>query len=258
MYSTIKYNVDDKVAIITLNRPNAYNAFNKEMSVELLDAFKKSKKDTNVRVIVFTGEGKAFCSGQDLKDVSGDDFSFETVVKKRYNPIIKCMYSLGKPIICRVNGVAAGAGCSFALASDIIVMSEKASLIEVFINIGLILDSGSSYFLPRILGAKKAFELATMGTKVSAQEALSLGLANKIAAHEDLDKAVEHYTNYYKDAPTKSIGLIKKLLQDSGTARLNEMLDIEAQYQEIAGSSEDYKEGVNAFLEKRKPVFKGC
>ena len=258
MYETIKYTIEDGIATISLNRPESYNAFNKLMSEELLSAFSDAKESKGVRVILFTGEGKAFCSGQDLKDVSGDDFSFEAVVKERYNPIIKCMYSLGKPIVCRLNGVAAGAGCSFALASDIIVMSEKASLIEVFINIGLVLDSGSSYFLPRILGSNKAFELATMGTKVNAQQALSLGLANKIATPEELDKAVEYYTDYYKKAPTKSIGLIKKLLQDSGSARLNEMLNKEAQYQEIAGSSEDYKEGVNAFLEKRTPVFKGC
>lgn len=256
MYETIDYSVLDKVATIALNRPEAYNAFNKKMSVELKSAFKKAKKDDNVRVIVFTGEGKAFCSGQDLKDVSGD-FSFEQVVRERYNPIIQYMRTLPKPIICKLNGVAAGAGCSFALASDIIVMSDKASLIEVFINIGLVLDSGSSYFLPRLVGSSKAFELATTGQKVKSEEAHRLGLVNKICSHDMLDNAVKEYTDYYKSAPTKAIGLIKNLLNKSSNSSLKDILSLEAEYQELAGRSKDYKEGVNAFLEKREAKFIG-
>jgi 2-(1,2-epoxy-1,2-dihydrophenyl)acetyl-CoA isomerase len=167
------------------------------------------------------------------------------------------MRELPKPIIGRLNGVAAGAGCSLILACDLIVASEESSLIEVFINIGLVPDSGSSYFLPRLIGMAKAFELCTMGSKVSAAEALQLGLVNKVVSASDLNTAVKSYTDYYAGAPTRAIGIIKKMLNRSTTSTLDEMLDYEAYCQEIAGRTEDYKEGVTAFLEKRKPKFKG-
>ena len=176
---------------------------------------------------------------------------------KRYNPIISAMRSLPKPIICRLNGVAAGAGCSLALACDMIIASEVATLIEVFINIGLVPDSGSSYFLPRLVGKAKAFELCSMGSKVSAADALQLGLVNRVVPAQQLDSVVKEYTDYFSTAPTKSIGLIKRMLEKSDTATLDEMLEYEAYCQEIAGTSKDYKEGVTAFLEKRKPDFKG-
>jgi 2-(1,2-epoxy-1,2-dihydrophenyl)acetyl-CoA isomerase len=153
--------------------------------------------------------------------------------------------------------VAAGAGCSLALACDMIVASEEATLIEVFINIGLVPDSGSSYFLPRLVGMSKAFELCSMGSKVKATEAMQMGLVNKVVPSAQLDEAVKEYTSYFASAPTKAIGLIKRMLNKSATSTLDEMLEYEAYCQEIAGSSEDYKEGVAAFLEKRKPVFKG-
>ena len=257
MFETIKYTLDDRVATLSLNRPENYNAFNKQMREEFLLAIKKAKNDENVRVIVITGEGKAFCSGQDLKEVEGDDFHFEQVVKEQYNPIIKRLHTTQKPIICRLNGVAAGAGCSIALACDLIVMSEKASLIEVFVNIGLVLDTGSSYFLPRLVGSAKAFELASMGSKVGAEEALKLNMVNKISAHDDLDGAVKQYTDYYKNAPTKAIGLIKGMLKVSLNSNLKQMLDEESRCQEIAANSEDYAEGLDAFLKKRPAKFKG-
>ena len=167
------------------------------------------------------------------------------------------MRSLPKPIICRLNGVAAGAGCSIALACDMIIASDDASLIEVFVNIGLVPDSGSSFFLPRLVGMAKAFELCSMGSKVKAQEALSLGLINRSVAADQLDPVIKEYTDYFSTAPTRSIGLIKKMLHKSTHATLDEMLDYEAYCQEIAGASLDYKEGVAAFLEKRKPKFSG-
>ncbi|WP_017733327.1 enoyl-CoA hydratase/isomerase family protein [Nafulsella turpanensis] len=258
MYQFLKYEKEGGVATITLNRPEVYNAFNNELSFELQDAFKAVKKDDEVRVVVLTGEGKAFCSGQDLKASQADpNRSFAESVRKRYNPLIKAMRELPKPIIARVNGVAAGAGCSLVLACDIAVAAEEAKLIEVFVNIGLVPDSGSSYFLPRLVGSAKAFELCTMGSKVSAQEALELGMVNKVVPLTQLDEAVKGFTDYYASAPTKAIGLIKKMLNKSQHANLEEMLEYEAYNQEIAGSTVDHKEGVQAFLEKRKPVYQG-
>ena len=257
-FKFLKFETGDGVARITLNRPEVYNALNDGLTFEMQDTLKLISKDAAIRAVELTGEGKAFCSGQDLKAAAGQEqHSFYDSLHNRYNPIIRAMRNLPKPIVCRLNGIAAGAGCSIALACDIIVASEEAVLIEVFINIGLVPDSGSSYFLPRLVGMAKAFELCTMGTKIKAQEALELGLINKVVPAGELDKAVKSYTDYFANAPTRSIGLIKKMLNKSTTSTLDEMLDYEAWCQQIAGSSEDYKEGVASFLEKRKPVFKG-
>jgi len=258
MYEFLKYELNDGVATITLNRPDVYNALNNEITYEMQAALKECKKDDEVRVVVLTGEGKAFCSGQDLKASSKEpNRSFSDSIHKRYNPIIQAIRTMPKPVICRLNGVAAGAGCSFALACDLVVAAESAKLIEVFVNIGLVLDSGSSYFLPRLVGSAKAFELATMGTRVSGKEAEAMGLVNKCVPDEELDNAVKSYTDYYAKAPTKAIGLMKKMLNKSQNSTLSEMLEYEAHMQDITGSSHDYTEGVQAFLEKRKPNFLG-
>jgi 2-(1,2-epoxy-1,2-dihydrophenyl)acetyl-CoA isomerase len=257
-FQFLLYSTEQGVCTVVLNRPDVYNALNDEITYELQDALKAAAKDEAVRVVVITGAGKAFCSGQDLKAAASQEKrSFLDSLHKRYNPIIRAMRHLPKPIICKLNGVAAGAGCSLALACDLIVAAEEATLIEVFINIGLVPDSGSSYFLPRLTGMAKAFELCSMGSRVKASEALSLGLVNKVVPAAQLDEGVKVYTDYFAQAPTKAIGLIKKMLQKSATATLDEMLDYEAYCQEIAGSSHDYKEGVQAFLEKRKAVFMG-
>lgn len=257
-FKFLKYQVLEGVATISLNRPEVYNALNDAITYELQDAFKAVAKDELVRVVILTGEGKAFCSGQDLKDSSQQGKrSFLDSLHKRYNPIIVAMRNLPKPIICRLNGVAAGAGCSLALACDLIVAAEEATLIEVFINIGLVPDSGSAYFLPRLVGMAKAFELCSMGNKVNAQEALGLGLVNKVVPMAELDLAVKLYTDYYAKAPTKAIGLIKKMLNKSTTSTLEQMLEYEAYSQEIAGATQDHKEGVQAFIEKRKSNFAG-
>jgi len=258
MYEFLEYSLDKGVATITLNRPEVYNALNDEITYELQDAFKKVAKDESVRVVVFTGAGKAFCAGQDLKAATGEEKrSFSESLGKRYNPLIRLMRGLKKPIVGRINGVAAGAGCSLALACDIIVMADEAYLVEVFINIGLVLDSGSSYFLPRLVGSTKAFELSTLGSKIGGQDALKYGIANRSVPLDNLDAAVNEFTAYYATAPTKSIGLIKQMLNKSGNANLDEMLQYEAYCQDIAGSSADYKEGVDAFMEKRKSKFEG-
>ena len=258
MYKTILLEKANGVGTITLNRPDVYNAINDEISFELQAALKDVTKDPEVRVVVFTAAGeKAFCSGQDLKADRGEEIDFQKSLKQRYNPIVKLMRNMPKPIICRLNGVAAGAGCSFALASDIIVAADHSSLIEVFVNIGLVLDSGSSYFLPRLVGTQKAFELATTGRKVKAQEALELGMVSKVVPLAELDAAVKEYTDFYATAPTKAIGLMKKMLNKSGNANLEEMLEYEMYAQTIAGASKDYTEGVTAFKEKRRPMFVG-
>ena len=258
MYQFLKYTSSQGIGTITLNRPDVYNALNDEITYELQDVLKAISIDDAVRVVVLTGEGKAFCSGQDLKAApAGQKRSFMDSLHKRYNPIIRAMRELPKPIIGRLNGVAAGAGCSLVLACDMIIASEEASLIEVFINIGLVPDSGSSYFLPRLVGMAKAFELCALGSKIKAKEAAELGLINRAVPADQLDQVVEALAMQFANAPTKAIGLIKKMLNKSATSTLNEMLDYEAYCQEIAGQTSDYKEGVSAFLEKRKPDFKG-
>lgn len=257
MYQTILYTAQDGVTSITLNRPDKYNAFNNQMGQEFLDALNRVKEDEKCRVVVLSGQGKSFCSGQDLSEVDKSDIKLSEILHKRYNPIIRAMRDLNVPIIGKINGVAAGAGCSLALACDFLVASEKASFIEVFINIGLVLDSGSTYFLPRIVGSVRAFELATMGNKVTAEQALEWGLVNRVASPEELDEKVNNIVAYYKNAPTKAIALMKKMLQQSGNLPLNEVLEIEAKAQETAGLSYDYKEGVAAFKEKRRPNFRG-
>ena len=256
-FQFLKYEAKDGVATITLNRPDVYNALNDAITYELQDALKAVAKDDQVRVVVLTGEGKAFCSGQDLKTAAKENRSFLDSLTKRFNPIIRAMRSLQKPIICKLNGVAAGAGCSLALACDLIVASEEATLIEIFVNIGLVPDSGSSYFLPRLVGMAKAFELCSMGSRVKAKEAFELGLVNKVVPADQLNAATKEYTDYFAQAPTKAIGLIKKMLNKSVTSSLDDMLEYEAYCQEIAGSSYDHKEGVTAFLEKRKAKFLG-
>lgn len=256
-YETILFDVQNSIATLTLNRPDVFNAFNELQSADVIDAIKKCEKDTSVRVLIITGAGKAFCSGQDLKSIAGTKRSLSESIYKRYNPMIKLIRNIPIPVICKLNGVAAGAGCSLALASDFIIASENASLIEVFINVGLVLDSGSSYFLPRLVGSARAFEMSTMGTKVFAQQAFEWGMVNKVVKHEELDSETMKIAEYFSGAPTKAIGMIKKMLNKSFHSDLETMLEYEAYCQEIAGRTEDYKEGVNAFVEKRKPVFKG-
>ncbi|WP_114777340.1 enoyl-CoA hydratase-related protein [Botryobacter ruber] len=257
-YECLLYEVKEGVASITLNRPEVFNAFNDQQSYDLQDALKQVARDEGVRVVVLTGAGKAFCSGQDLKAIAqAGKRDLSESLEKRYNPIIRAMRNLPKPVICKLNGVAAGAGCSLALACDMIIASAEASMVEVFVQVGLVPDSGSSFFLPRLVGSLKAFELSTLGSKVKADEALQLGLVNKVVAPAALDAEVNKLAAYYAAAPTKAIALTKKLLNRSFSSTLDEMLEYEAQCQKIAGNTNDHKEGVAAFIEKRKPDFHG-
>lgn len=258
MFEHLLYQVQDGVCTITLNRPEVYNALNTKLTFELQDAFKQVAKDEAVRVVVLTGSGAAFCSGADLKEFATKGIpSYSAEVRKRYNPIILAMRNMAKPIIGRINGVAAGAGCSLALACDILVAAEETYFSEAFVGIGLVMDSGSGYFLPRLVGTAKAFELATLGTKIPAKEALALGMVNKTAPLAQLDETVNQYVGQYANAPTKAIGLMKRMLNKSFQSSLEEMLEWEALYQDVAGTSHDHREGITAFMEKRKPKFEG-
>jgi len=256
-FNTITYTTDQGITNITLNRPDRYNAFNEEMRSELLAAMEAAEADKGCRVIVLSGSGKAFSSGQDLKDIEGKKINFSDFLKKGYNPVIRSMRNMPKPIICKLNGVAAGAGCSLALACDYIIAHDQASLVEVFVGIGLVLDSGSSYFLPRLVGSARAFELATMGSKVSATKAAEWGMINAVVSVEELEEETNKVAQYYANAPTLAVGMMKKMLNDSMSSSLEEVLEYEAHYQQLAGDSADYTEGVAAFIEKRKPKFTG-
>jgi len=242
---------------ITLNRPDVLNALNTEMLMELRKGFQQAEAD-EIRCVVLTGNGKGFCSGQDLKDFETEKKSFKQALEEKYNPLIRQICNLPKPVICGLNGVAAGAGLSLALACDFRIALESASLIEVFINVGLVPDSGSSFFLPRIVGLAKAFQMCTLAERISARQAKSLGLVNIVVSDKEVLKAaLAKYARTFANAPTMSIGMIKKLLQESFSKSLDEVLNQETQMQNMAGHSEDYREGVSAFLQKRKPTFKG-
>jgi 2-(1,2-epoxy-1,2-dihydrophenyl)acetyl-CoA isomerase len=259
MYNTITYEVSDRLATITLNRPEVFNALSADLLAETRQAVEAATNDKSVRVIVLTGSGdRAFCSGADLKEgIMLGQTSLAERLRTLYNPLIRAMRHAEKPIVCRLNGIAAGAGMSLALACDIIIAQNDAYMTELFVGIGLLPDAGSMFFLPRIVGTQKAFELCSTGRKVYMEEALQLGLVNKAVKYSELDGAVGELVEFYKNAPTKSIGFMKKVLNHSFDGTLDEILDLEAYHQDILGKTHDFPEGVMAFLQKRKPNFKG-
>ncbi|WP_019121598.1 enoyl-CoA hydratase-related protein [Brevibacillus massiliensis] len=257
MYETILYEVSEGVAVVTMNRPEKFNAFTERMNKEITDALKQAQKDPEVRCILFTGAGRAFNAGQDLGDVQGGNVDFGGFLRNRYNPMILQFQKTEKPIVAAVNGVAAGAGMSVALACDIRLASDKASFVNAFVNIGLMPDSGGCYFLPRIVGIGKALELAMTGEKVSAEEALRIGLVNQVYPADRFHDEALAYARKLAALPTLAIGLIKRTMYKGLEMGLEATLEYEAYAQEAAGSTEDHKEGVTAFMEKRAPRFKG-
>ncbi len=257
-YSTIIYAVSNNILTVTLNRPEVFNSANEVMKKEMLDAFKRAEKDDEVRCIVLRGAGdKAFCAGQDLKEYQESNSSMKEMLEKGYNPIIRQMRTIEKPVIAMINGVAAGAGFSFALACDMRIMSDKAKLIQAFVRIGLVADSGSHWFLPRLVGTAKAFEYAATGKDISAEEAREVGLVNQVAPHEELERITYEQAALFARGATKAIGIIKRTLNKSMTMTFDELLSYEAMMQEVAAQSSDHKEGVAAFLGKRPPKFEG-
>ncbi|MCP3905208.1 MAG: 2-(1,2-epoxy-1,2-dihydrophenyl)acetyl-CoA isomerase [Planctomycetes bacterium] len=262
-YDTLTVDTTDHVATITLDRPDVFNAFSDQLTTDLAGALKQAQRDRDVRVVVITGAGKAFSSGQDLGElkeryVPGYVPELSRDIRKRYNPIIKQVCGMPKPVIAAVNGVAAGAGCSLALACDLRIASEHATFIEVFVNVGLIPDSGSSYFLPRLVGHARAMELCCTGRKVKAEEAERLGLVNKVVPAGELMDETMKLASSLAAMPAKAIALTKRLFNQSLGNDLDGQLEAEAYAQETAGLTADHMEGVTAFLEKRKPEFKGA
>lgn len=256
--SYILSELNDKVMVITLNRADKFNSFNREMAFELHAALDKAEADENVRAIVLTGNGKAFCAGQDLAEaIDPNGPGIAKIVDEHYNPIILRIRNIEKPIIAMVNGVAAGAGANIALACDIVTAASSASFIQAFSKIGLIPDSAGTFFLPRLIGFQMASALMITGDKVSATDALSLGMIYKVYANETALTDALAFANTIANMPTKGIGLTKKLLNESLFNNLEKQLQAEGREQVIAASTYDYNEGVKAFLEKRNPEFKG-
>jgi len=257
--NSIELKIENNIAYITLNRPEVFNSFNREMALRLQNVFDDCETNDEIRAIVLTGNGKAFCAGQDLKEVTSPELNpgFKKILEEHYNPIISRIRTIEKPIIAAVNGVAAGAGANIALACDVVVASEQTSFIQAFSLIGLIPDSGGTFFLPRLIGFQKASALMMLGDKISAEEAEKMGMIYKCVPKEDFESTVQQLAIKLANMPTRALALIKKSLNQSMTNDLESQLALESKYQIEAARTEDYAEGVAAFIEKRKPNFKG-
>jgi 2-(1,2-epoxy-1,2-dihydrophenyl)acetyl-CoA isomerase len=246
------------VATLKLNRPEVFNSFNQKMAFAFQKALDECEKDESVRCIVITGEGKAFCAGQDLAEATDPNGpELKSIVREHYNPIILRLRNIEKPIIAAVNGVAAGAGANIALACDIVLAKESASFIQAFSKIGLIPDSGGTFMLPRLVGLQKASALMMTGEKVMAQEAAAMNMIHKAISDDDFESKVLEMAENLAQMPTFGIGLTKRALNDSLTNNLADQLAVEEKLQTEAGQSHDFNEGTAAFLEKRKPSFIG-
>jgi 2-(1,2-epoxy-1,2-dihydrophenyl)acetyl-CoA isomerase len=258
MFQYILFTNESGVLRIHLNRPEVHHALNFELINEITQAIDFAATDATVRVVVMTGVGsKAFCSGADLKAAMASGMATGDVLRTYYNPLIQALRTLPKPVICRLNGLAAGAGASLALACDLIIASDEAYLSQIFVQIGLMPDAGATFFLPRRIGMAKAFELSSTGRPVYGPEAAAIGLINKSVAAEDLDKTVEEAIAYYRQAPTQAIGRMKLVFNQSYQSELAQMLELEAVHQDALSQSKDAAEGISSFVQKKQPDFQG-
>ncbi|MDD5748620.1 MAG: enoyl-CoA hydratase-related protein [Actinomycetota bacterium] len=252
---------DEAVEIITLNRPERYNAFTFDMIRALTERFEQLAFDDDVRAVLVTGAGDAFCAGADLTGAGGREDSFKPlgmrITAQAYSRLAQSVWSLEKPVVAAVNGIAAGAGCNFALSCDIVLASESAKFIEVFVRRGLIADACGTYFLPRLVGLAKAKELMFFGEDLSAEEAMRIGLISRVVKDEKLIDESLSMARKLAEGPTRAIGMMKSMLNRSFESGIVEAVEREGSLQGIAVSTEDFTEGVSSFLEKRKPNFKG-
>jgi 2-(1,2-epoxy-1,2-dihydrophenyl)acetyl-CoA isomerase len=256
--ATITTELINGVLHITLNRPDKYNAFNREMALALQTALDKAADDESVRAVLISGAGKAFCAGQDLGEVTGDHpIGFEQILLEHYNPIVIKIRELPKPVVCAVNGVAAGAGANIALCGDVVVATENASFIQAFSKIGLIPDSGGTFFLPRLIGFQQASALMMLGDKIEATKAEQMGMIYKAFPAETFVASAVALAEQLAAMPTQALAMTKKALNQSMFNNLQDQLNYEDKLQQKAAKTEDYQEGVNAFIEKRKPTFNG-
>lgn len=258
-YQTILYELNNGVGTLTLNRPDRFNAFNDQMMAEITTALKSAAKNNEVRALVITGAGRGFCAGQDLESFQGEtsDNRLYEHLTSHYKPMISLVRTVEKPIIAAIHGVAAGAGASLALACDLRIMARNASLLQAFSNIGLIPDSGSTWFLVRQVGYSRAFELAVEGERILAERCLELGLANRVVEPEVLLSEAQAWGEKLASRATYAIGLTKRAMNYAMTSTLPEAIEYEAHLQQLAGNSQDFAEGVTAFKEKRPAVFRG-
>jgi len=261
-YNFLKLQVNEGVAWILMNRPDAMNSLNQPMKVELLDALSKIEADESVRCVIMTGIGRAFSTGEDIKEMVAkiqkkEEFSLSGILRQYYHPIARKLVLMEKPVVASINGVAAGAGLSLALASDYRIASEAASFLSAFIKVGLVPDTGANFFLPRLVGLAKALELSLLSERIDATEALRIGLVNRVVPAENLEQESRKIASKFASLPTKTVALIKHAMMVSFDQTLDQALDYEAELQEVAGKSEDFSEGLRAFSEKRQPTFRG-
>jgi len=255
---SILFSKENGIATATLNRPEKFNSIIREIALAMQNFLKECEADPEVRCIVITGNGKAFCAGQDLKEATDPEgFPIEQIVDQHYNPIIKKIREIEKPVVAAVNGVAAGAGANLALACDIVIAKESAYFLQAFSKIGLIPDSGGTYTLPRLVGLARATALMFLGEKVYAKEAVEMGMIYKTVADDQFEEEVQKLASKLASLPTRALGLTKLALNKSLSNDLSTQLMVEEQLQANASHTADYAEGVASFLEKRKPVFKG-
>ncbi len=256
-YQSLQYTVEEQVATLTFDRPQTLNALTDELLAELGDALKQAERDRDVRVVILTGRGRGFCSGQDLKSFGEGDRDIADHLDRYYHPLIRRLANLEKPTIAMINGVAAGAGMSLAVACDIRIAAEGARFSQAFVRIGLVPDSGSSYFLPRLIGYSRALEMAMTGMMIDHQTALEWRLVNRVVPQEDLERETYDLARQLASGPPLALGMIKRQMAYGASHNLNDSLEREKDFQVQAAQTEDHRNAVEAFFAKKPPTFEG-